>query len=246
MQNQPRGWLTEHVVQRLRHAIMDGELPMGAALSESKLAAALGISRSPVRDALAALARQGLIVVEPQRASFVFLPTQQDIRSLCEFRCMLEVQAMRLAVERQYAQTLAQLHAVAQDVTRAIRARDNLRRARADSAFHAVAIANSGNPYLHHAWQLVAGKVGALRANLAQPAMQAQSNAEHLDIVAKLKARDIDGALDALQTHILKMSDRYSVETAAPHDGAHRNRYKRLSCTQADLELILTPMDAPA
>jgi len=213
--NRPRGWLTENVTQRLRRAIVDGELALGAKLSEVKLAAALGISRSPVRDAMAALAQQGLIVIEPQRASFVFLPSNADIHSLCEYRCMLELQALRLAMQHQRHATLAQLQAAAQDMAHAIEAGDNLRRARADSAFHATAIEHSGNPYLRHAWQLVSGKVGALRANLAQPAMQAQSNTEHFDIIAKLQTHDMDGALSLLQIHILKMSERYSLKTTS-------------------------------
>jgi len=221
MQNKPRGWLTESVTQRLRRAIVDGELPLGAKLSEGKLAAALGISRSPVRDAMAALAQQGLIVIEPQRASFVFLPSNTDIRNLCEYRCMLELQALRLAMQHQRHATLTQLQAAAQDMAQAIKAGDNLRRARGDSAFHATAIAHSGNPYLHHAWQLVSGKVGALRANLAQAAMQAQSNIEHFDILTKLQAHDVDGALTLLQTHILKMSERYKLESPSLHKREH-------------------------
>jgi len=219
--SRPRGWLSEHVTQRLRRAIMDGELALGTALSEAKLATVLGISRSPVRDAMAALARQGLIVIEPQRASFVFMPSNEDILKLCEFRCMLEMQALRLAIQHQPDATLAQLHAAEQDMAHALREGDTLRSARADSRFHATAIKHSANPYLRSAWQLVSGKVGALRANISRPAMREQSNVEHQRIIAHLQAHNLDAALEALQTHILKMSERYRIESSLIHKRQH-------------------------
>jgi DNA-binding GntR family transcriptional regulator len=68
-----RGSLTARVTDRLRRAILDGELELGDALSEDKLATTLGVSRSPVREAFTALESQGLSI-RPQRGSYVFLP----------------------------------------------------------------------------------------------------------------------------------------------------------------------------
>src|SRR6516225_7113406 len=81
-----RGSLTERVTERLRQAILDGEVELGDVLSEDKLATILGVSRSPVREAFAILEQQGLIDVRPQRGSFVFLPSPEDTQNLCEFR----------------------------------------------------------------------------------------------------------------------------------------------------------------
>ena len=63
--------LMETAVGNIREAIISGQLPLGSKLSEQRLADTLGISRSPVRDALAALQSEGLVKISPKRGSFV-------------------------------------------------------------------------------------------------------------------------------------------------------------------------------
>jgi DNA-binding GntR family transcriptional regulator len=207
--------LTARVTERLRRAILDGELELGDALSEDKLATTLGVSRSPVREAFAALEQQGLIDVRPQRGSFVFLPTKEDTENLCEFRRMIEVEAMRLAMQRKRDDTLAAMRTAASEMHAAILSGDNLRSAGADTDFHNAAIENSGNPYLINAYRLVSGKVAALRAHRSTLPVRKTASAEHFAIIEKLAAGDVPGALDALSTHILKMAERYSIEPAS-------------------------------
>ncbi|MGK6314275.1 GntR family transcriptional regulator [Neorhizobium sp. DT-125] len=215
--------MTARVTERLRRAILDGELELGDALSEDKLATILGVSRSPVREAFTALEQQGLIDIRPQRGSFVFLPTNEDTNNLCEFRRMIELESMRLAMQRKRGETLAAMKAAAQDMQAAIESGDNLRSAGADTEFHAVAIENSGNPYLINAYRLVSGKVAALRSHRSTLPTREQASAEHFAIIAKLETGDLDGALDALGTHILKMAERYSLEPAPTRVGATRS-----------------------
>lgn len=207
-----RGALTARVTERLRRAILDGEVELGDALSEDKLAARLGVSRSPVHEALAALEQQGLIDIKPQRGSFVFLPTMADIESLCEFRRMIETEALGLAMRRERSSTIAMLSAAAQQMRDAVRAEDHLRSAHADTAFHVAAIENCGNGYLTSAYGLVAGKVSALRSHRSTEAIRDAASEEHFEIIAKLEQGDVPSACEALSMHILKMAKRYEIE----------------------------------
>ena len=91
---------------------MDGRLALGEALSELKLAAALNVSRTPVRDALTALQLQGLIDVRPQSGSFVFMPSEEDVAELAEFRRVMELTALRFCFARRRDEALRQMRAL--------------------------------------------------------------------------------------------------------------------------------------
>ncbi|MDT1060920.1 GntR family transcriptional regulator [Paracoccus sp. CPCC 101403] len=207
-----RGFLTERITERLRRAIMDGELQLGQLLSEDKLALSLGVSRSPVRKAFAALEQQGLIVVRPQRGSFVFWPTARDIEDLAQFRRLIEVEMLHLAFREKRRVTLAAMGDAADAMRKALDVGDTLAAARADMAYHDAMIENCENSYLLDAYRMVAGKVAALRSHRAVSPTQERASAEHFQIIALLEQGDLAGASDLLGEHILKMADRFKEE----------------------------------
>lgn len=212
MEPRARGSLTERVTERLRRAILDGELQLGDVLSEEKLATKLGVSRSPVRHAFAELEQQGLIDIRPQRGSFVFQPSREDTANLCEFRRMIEIEALDLAFARNRARAIAGMRAAAEDMACAAGSGDHRRDARADDAFHDAIIENSANPYLISAYKLISGKLAALRSHHSTLPTRRQANIEHFEIIAHLDAGELTEARAALTTHILKMADRYSLD----------------------------------
>lgn len=218
----PQGSLTERVTDRIRRAILDGEIELGDALSEDKLATTLGVSRSPVRQALAMLEQQGLIDVRPQRGSFVFKPNQEDIEKLCEFRRMVEVDALRLAMRRERRDTLDAMKAAADRMQAALDAGDRLGVAKADDDLHESLLANSGNPYLIKAYGLFSGKVAALRSHRAIRYTHTVANQEHYAIIAMLEADDLSGAQAALSAHVLKMAERFRFEDISQRSPAGR------------------------
>lgn len=222
MSARQRGGLTLRVTERLRRAILDGEVELGDALSEDKLATRLGVSRSPVHEALTALEQQGLIDIRPQRGSFVFLPTQEDIEKLCVFRRMIETEALSLSMKRERTATLDALKTAAHDMQAAVEAGDKLRCAHADTAFHEAPIENSGNGYLIDAYKLVSGKVSALRSHRSTEPIRNAASSEHFTIIARLEAGDLPGALGELSNHILKMARRYGVEPASARPVGNR------------------------
>ena len=91
--------LTDLAHDSIRQLIVDGELAMGAQLSEATLAAQLGISKTPVREALLRLRVDGLIEIQPQRGTFVFSLTPRQVEEICAFREVVEVSAVKLAMD---------------------------------------------------------------------------------------------------------------------------------------------------
>jgi DNA-binding GntR family transcriptional regulator len=91
--------LTAMAKQEIREAIIDGRMAFGKQLSESALASNLGISKTPVREALLQLKLEGLVDIAPQWGTFVFSLTEEQVREMCRFREVIETAALGPAME---------------------------------------------------------------------------------------------------------------------------------------------------
>ena len=136
--------LMEVTVDRIRDAIIAGELPLGCKLSEQRLADMLGISRSPVRDALAALQVEGLVTISPKRGSFVFTPDLKAVDEINEHRCILEKASIRKAIADNHAALLKNMAAACTRMAEAARREDALQYTRGDMEFHNSIILSGG------------------------------------------------------------------------------------------------------
>jgi len=161
--------LSQRVLLRLRQAIIDGEFALGAPISEEMVAQSFGVSRTPVREALNQLQAQGLVVIRPQVGSFVFTPSAADISALCSFRIIIEPRAAELAYRHDRAATIAAMEQAIADMKEALTGKDNVAYGRGDSALHDAFFAHCNNHYLVESYQLVSGRVAALRTNLSSP-----------------------------------------------------------------------------
>lgn len=92
--------LRERAFQQMRQAILSGGLKPGTRLIEQELSEQMGISRFPIREALASLEREGLVVVEPYKGAFVKPFNEEEINELYSIRSLLEVHALQLAMQR--------------------------------------------------------------------------------------------------------------------------------------------------
>ena len=115
--------LAEVVTARLRREIVDGEFELGQALSESKIAARYGVSRTPVREAFACLGLEGLVRTEPQQGTFVFTVDRAQFAQISEARSILETSALRLAIERRHCDLVRQWNRSVEAMTIALRYR---------------------------------------------------------------------------------------------------------------------------
>src|ERR1700755_80985 len=103
------GQNTDDVYARVREAILDGELGPGAVMSQVALAEELGISRTPLREALRMLQGEGLVDAEPNRRVRVAPMTASDLEELYVMRVTLEAEALRLSVPLMTPEDLAGL-----------------------------------------------------------------------------------------------------------------------------------------
>lgn len=138
----------ESVVDRvyavLRQRIVGGELARGARLRQEALAEELGISRTPLREALRRLAAEGLVEFHPNRGAQVAELSQEAVRSAYEARLILEPGAARLAASRRPAAELEAMH----DAVDAQRLASGLEAYAESRAFHLALVRASGNAYL--------------------------------------------------------------------------------------------------
>jgi DNA-binding GntR family transcriptional regulator len=213
---QRRPPLASIVAERIRDAIMYGELALGEAVSEEKLAARLGVSRTPVREALNALQLQGLVTIQPQRGSNVFSPSDQDLRDICDYRALIEIHAMRRAMHERRRETVALLNE-ADDQMLAADANGNATlAAKADAAFHDAFIQHGGNGLLSQGYLLVSGKVGAIRFFARQSSgTRRYANSEHRDIIAAFETGDLMRTETILSLHIANMRTHFLEALAA-------------------------------
>jgi DNA-binding GntR family transcriptional regulator len=195
---------------------MFGELSLGEAVSEDRLSSMLGVSRTPVREALAALQLQGLVVIQPQRGSFIFQPTDADLAEICDYRLLLESRAMALATARAPGDLIATLRAAQSDMERAEAADDRVAAARADAAFHTAFFHHCTNRLLAQAYTLVSGRLGAIRFHARRSrGTRRHSSVQHRAIIAALKANDLAEADRVLAVHIMNMRPHFAEASAA-------------------------------
>ncbi len=203
--------LTTTVAERLRQAIIDVELPLGSELSEVALAAKLGVSRTPVREALSLLQMQGMVTIIPQKGSYVFFPTEQDIIDLCEYRLVLEERAISFALARQRDATVRMLHEAIAAMEKARRRSDPIEYSRADTDFHEAFIKNCRNRYIQEGYMLAAGPIATLRTHLSVPlaGVQERSFVQHQQIADAFAKGDIPAIGPILTQHILGTRESY-------------------------------------
>lgn len=202
--------LTELVSDALRREIVEGELQLGEALSEVKIAKRLDVSRTPVREAFARLDLEGLVRTEPQRGTFVFTLTADELRDICDVRVCLETAALKTAVRRNADALAADLREICEAMTKAREAGDDSAYLQLDTEFHQKLFEHAGNKFLTDAYQTIAAKMAALRNRLgAHPDHMTKSYREHLEMTDLIAGRDITRALKVLGTHIGRKEGSY-------------------------------------
>jgi len=159
---------------------------------------------------------QGLVNIQPQRGTFVFLPTETEVEALCEYRMLMESRAMSLCLARNKDRTLAALVAANQGMRQAAESNDRLAYGKSDAAFHNALFDHCGNRYFAESYALMSSRFDALR-NFLSGGLRASSPSpadEHDEIIVAFRAGDLTRAESLLSTHILKMSARFAAAMA--------------------------------
>jgi DNA-binding GntR family transcriptional regulator len=140
--------LRDVVYNTLRNAILRGELKPGDRLMEMHLANKLGVSRTPIREAIRMLEQEGLAVTIPRKGAQVAKMTEKDLQDVLEIRDSLDELAVRMACQRMTKEQLGELRGAMETFRRAAVTRDVRSIVEADEAFHNVIYRMANNPKL--------------------------------------------------------------------------------------------------
>jgi len=197
----------EIAYERLKDALQHAELEPGEVLSETRLSRALGISRTPVREALHQLAQEGLVQVIPGRAVTVAAPSVQTVMDVVHLRLLLEPELVRLATESMTDGQLRELGRSVDKMEGACQNGDHLSWSRADTVFHDILGQACPNELLGDVVIQMRNRAHHL-ANIdsqTNPARLTECTAEHREIADCVSGRDADGASLAVREHIEKL-----------------------------------------
>lgn len=207
--NRPKS-LTELVTEQLRDGIVNGDLDLGARMSEARIAKELNVSRTPVREAINRLDMEGLVTIEPQRGTFVFCLEPSELAKLCDARVCLETTALTEAIRQQPEALTDALQACTEAMTEARAKGDDSAYLALDTQFHQHFFDCADNRFLNDAFQTIAPKMAALRTRLGRhPEHMAKSYREHLEILDAVRSRNTEQALDILRSHIDRKEGSY-------------------------------------
>ena len=203
-------------VEVIREAIMDGRLEPGQRLKEEELARELGVSRTPVREALLILQTEGLIEAAPNRGATVRSYDIKDLGDLYMLRAALEGVAARLAAERVSARELTKLRkscdrfdAVAADGSLKDLVRENL-------AFHDTILDVAGNERIAQLVRSVTELPLVYKSYLwYSPSQKLVSAHYHRQIVHALEARDPERAENVMKQHVFEARDVLMTQVSA-------------------------------
>lgn len=195
--------------ERLKDAIQHAALEPGQPLTETRLSKLLGISRTPVREALQQLAQEGLVQVIPGRAITVAEQSVQDVLDVVHLRWLLEPELVRLATEVASHREIEQLKRSVAKMQEAIETRDQTAWSRADSVFHEVLGDACPNELLCEVVLQMRNRVHQI-ANIdsqTNPARLAECTVEHAEIVEAMATRDSTAAAHAMRNHMDKLRE---------------------------------------
>lgn len=195
--------LRDRVYDHLRTAIINGQMAPGATLLQEQLAEQMGVSRTPIRDALDRLASEGLVTRSTGGRVSVAELSFQELNEKYTVRSVLEGLALRLAAERMSAAQLENLGRILHRMRIAVEQNDAITVTEIGADFHDAIIAASGNEYLVQTLQSLNDSIRRYRRVAANiPGRALETMHEHEQIYNALKNREIEAAQELIQQHI--------------------------------------------
>ncbi len=197
------GQNTEDAYERVRNAILDGGLAPGAVMSQVALAEELGISRTPLREALRMLQGEGLVEAEPNRRVRVAPMTPTDLEQLCVMRVTLEAEALRLSVPRMTPEDLAGLEGHMAEMAHYAGVKDYRRWVVPHSQFHRALTAPAGQRVNDLLGQLFDHSERYRRLHIGH-GPSAWATASHREILDACKEQNSDLSAGLLASHLAR------------------------------------------
>ena len=200
--------LVNQAYQQLKRIILEHQVALGGKLNEGELAAALGISRTPVREAMNRLEKEGLVEIFPQRGAFVVKFSEKDIFELFLIRENLEGLAAYLAAERVKENELSKLESCIQGFREPFSERDIQRYTREDFKFHQTIVMLSDAQRLIKLISTLYDHIRIFRlTTMGLSSRMKTSLAEHRRIIEALRKKDPEESERKMRQHIRHVRD---------------------------------------
>ena len=215
--------LKDTVYQQLRDDIVSGVLPPGATLREAELAPRFGVSKTPLRDALVRLQKDGFVLIPPYRTAVVVGYSRDDLREIYELRELLEGACARQAASHIGVDALAELARIVQASAQCVAGGEVIEGRAGELAelhdqFDLVMYAQSRNTRIADMVENIRGhikRIGRLTAGI--PGRLAKSVPEHQAIYEAIVQRDAAAAEALMRRHILSvMADQLTTIAETP------------------------------
>lgn len=213
------GKLADRMFALLQEAIVTGKLAPGTKITTSALAQKLGISMTPIRDALSRLEETGLIVLQQNRGAYVSQFSEKDVEDLFYYRSVLERLAAQQAGERMTDEQHKALGLLAADVEeKMFLAGDDFMRSKeiaaADLAFHCYLVECSGNPLLIQRYRAILPKIRYIRQFIERTPVSATTFVEeHYLICLVLRTKTPEFIANVIDHHM----HNHTITKAADH-----------------------------
>ena len=196
--------LRDEVFNTLREKILKGSLKPGERLMEIHLAKQLGVSRTPIREAIRMLELDGLVKMVPRKGAQVAKISKEDLQDVLEVRKALDALAVKLACERITEDEITKLKEKEADFEKTLKSGDVTLMAEADVAFHDVIHAASKNKRLKTMISNLAERIYRYRFEYIKQQSDGGKTLieEHRNIIRCIEEHDIEEAVKAIEMHI--------------------------------------------
>ena len=200
--------LTDRVYRQIKARILSHEIPLGAKILDDDLAAQLGVSRTPVREAIRNLIHDGLVEAIPRSQTRVRLLTENDIEEIFDLRVALESLAIQKATERLSREQVHQLRQMHEAAELALKKGNVEPALEFDRTVHRTILEGSGNTRLQEMMVNINDYVTLFRSISARTPAHRGFNYKHREIVRALEREDAEAAARALADHILMAKEQ--------------------------------------
>lgn len=200
--------LREAICESLRNAIKNGKLKPGERLMEVQLAEELGISRTPVREAIRKLEQEGYVIMLPRRGTYVSSVSVHDVQEIFEIRTALEKLAIGLAARRIENEELEQLQKLLTLIEGYIDANEMDKIVETDIAFHDLLYRVSRNERLSSIIGNLKEQLARFRTlSMSYPGRLIETLEEHREMVEAIASGDVEAAREAAERHMVRAEE---------------------------------------
>ncbi len=205
--------LKEQVINAIRDAIIEGKFKSGEKIPEQELAEQLGVSRTPIREAIHVLEQQGLVVIVPKSGTFVAEVDAEDVRDSLDTRIALEELGLRQAIERssdaEWASLCKKLNRILKGMQEAVEKNHTILATELDIEWHTTLIDAAKNKYLSRVWRATGLQflIWSPERNLyplEQERLSDITYTHHKDLFEIIRRKDPEECSRAIRAHILQ------------------------------------------